>query len=131
MDVHESLLRLYETTPLTRSILFFFNDTATTEIYTLSLHDALPISGEPPECQTPCVHCLTQATLRPCHTFLCFSFHIFCFLYSVSLSSQKKKKKKNPPPNFPPPQQPHTTPFLLFLLPPLPLLRPPPPTSPH
>src|SRR2546427_5123250 len=26
--------------------LFFFNDTATTEIYTLSLHDALPISGE-------------------------------------------------------------------------------------
>src|SRR3712207_6013792 len=31
---------------------FFFNDTATTEIYTLSLHDALPISetmGVPPE----------------------------------------------------------------------------------
>src|SRR5260221_5403046 len=27
-----------------RSIFFFFNDTATTEIYTLSLHDALPIS---------------------------------------------------------------------------------------
>src|SRR6266566_9199423 len=26
---------------------FFFNDTATTEIYTLSLHDALPISGKP------------------------------------------------------------------------------------
>src|SRR2546429_7383164 len=25
------------------SVLFFFNDTATTEIYTLSLHDALPI----------------------------------------------------------------------------------------
>src|SRR3989442_10527232 len=24
---------------------FFFNDTATTEIYTLSLHDALPING--------------------------------------------------------------------------------------
>src|SRR3990172_5499164 len=29
--------------------VFFFNDTATTEIYTLSLHDALPISGHPPE----------------------------------------------------------------------------------
>src|SRR5260221_5426849 len=29
-----------------RSIFFFFNDTATTEIYTLSLHDALPISRE-------------------------------------------------------------------------------------
>src|SRR3712207_9433210 len=27
-----------------RYIFFFFNDTATTEIYTLSLHDALPIS---------------------------------------------------------------------------------------
>src|SRR3989475_7042335 len=26
------------------ALLFFFNDTATTEIYTLSLHDALPIS---------------------------------------------------------------------------------------
>src|SRR3989442_197299 len=28
-----------------RFFLFFFNDTATTEIYTLSLHDALPILG--------------------------------------------------------------------------------------
>src|SRR2546430_4588860 len=27
-------------------IFFFFNDTATTEIYTLSLHDALPISKQ-------------------------------------------------------------------------------------
>src|SRR5438045_5937013 len=27
--------------------LFFFNDTATTEIYTLSLHDALPIYEQP------------------------------------------------------------------------------------
>src|SRR6266581_9681407 len=26
---------------------FFFNDTATTEIYTLSLHDALPIAATP------------------------------------------------------------------------------------
>src|SRR5437868_14950263 len=26
-------------------LFFFFNDTATTEIYTLSLHDALPISS--------------------------------------------------------------------------------------
>src|SRR5476649_2281135 len=29
---------------------FFFNDTATTEIYTLSLHDALPISRAPRRC---------------------------------------------------------------------------------
>src|SRR6266540_7518890 len=28
-------------------VSFFFNDTATTEIYTLSLHDALPISAGP------------------------------------------------------------------------------------
>src|SRR5256885_15170829 len=28
-------------------VFFFFNDTATTEIYTLSLHDALPISLSP------------------------------------------------------------------------------------
>src|SRR3712207_7353942 len=27
--------------------MFFFNDTATTEIYTLSLHDALPIFDDP------------------------------------------------------------------------------------
>src|SRR2546430_10453536 len=31
----------------TISFFFFFNDTATTEIYTLSLHDALPISIDP------------------------------------------------------------------------------------
>src|SRR5256885_10037420 len=32
------------------SYFFFFNDTATTEIYTLSLHDALPIyPNEPPD----------------------------------------------------------------------------------
>src|SRR3989442_15884920 len=29
--------------PLFSAFFFFFNDTATTEIYTLSLHDALPI----------------------------------------------------------------------------------------
>src|SRR5690348_17648456 len=39
---------------------FFFNDTATTEIYTLSLHDALPIyrRREPPMLPEPsCRHC--------------------------------------------------------------------------
>src|SRR5260370_40298289 len=34
--------------PFVSIIIFFFNDTATTEIYTLSLHDALPISCCPP-----------------------------------------------------------------------------------
>src|SRR3712207_8760016 len=31
----------------------FFNDTATTEIYTLSLHDALPISSRSTWCSSP------------------------------------------------------------------------------
>src|SRR5216683_2949107 len=45
-------------------LFFFFNDTATTEIYTLSLHDALPICGRP-------VHLLADSpdhggmTIRP------------------------------------------------------------------
>src|SRR2546425_8136444 len=34
---------------LLHSFFFFFNDTATTEIYTLSLHDALPILSAPAE----------------------------------------------------------------------------------
>src|SRR5256885_14696957 len=34
--------------PLLTCFFFFFNDTATTEIYTLSLHDALPISESSP-----------------------------------------------------------------------------------
>src|SRR2546429_3207954 len=33
--------------PMPTPFFFFFNDTATTEIYTLSLHDALPICTEP------------------------------------------------------------------------------------
>src|SRR6266496_1385715 len=32
---------------------FFFNDTATTEIYTLSLHDALPLWSDPPRAPLP------------------------------------------------------------------------------
>src|SRR5688572_32340851 len=32
-------------------LFFFFNDTATTEIYTLSLHDALPICAKPEQFQ--------------------------------------------------------------------------------
>src|SRR5476649_3103829 len=40
-------------------LFFFFNDTATTEIYTLSLHDALPICARsrptfPRPCTGPC-----------------------------------------------------------------------------
>src|SRR2546430_11208810 len=39
------ILRIYRRLITTVSDFFFFNDTATTEIYTLSLHDALPISA--------------------------------------------------------------------------------------
>src|SRR5256885_11602757 len=52
-------LFLFVLLPSPLFFFFFFNDTATTEIYTLSLHDALPISGEsawrcrPPPCHRP------------------------------------------------------------------------------
>src|SRR2546426_6171186 len=50
---------------------FFFNDTATTEIYTLSLHDALPISVPDEEAQVPLlvgdqVLDLSQSLARRC-----------------------------------------------------------------
>src|SRR2546422_1064300 len=58
--------RAHRCTPLTATTplaAFFFNDTATTEIYTLSLHDALPISagagGGPRD------RCASRALVRP------------------------------------------------------------------
>src|ERR1044071_1209902 len=48
---------------LASSALFFFNDTATTEIYTLSLHDALPISS------TPSPLAVSMARWRPSCSF--------------------------------------------------------------
>src|SRR5260221_3831470 len=45
-------------------IFFFFNDTATTEIYTLSLHDALPISAQGLVAQA--VECLAHRLPGPC-----------------------------------------------------------------
>src|SRR5256885_1208253 len=39
------------------SFFFFFNDTATTEIYTLPLHDALPISSRERSCGAACGRC--------------------------------------------------------------------------
>src|SRR5256885_10088291 len=43
-EEHIRLRRRGDLRGLRHRVLFFFNDTATTEIYTLSLHDALPIS---------------------------------------------------------------------------------------
>src|SRR5215831_12408539 len=44
--VHASMGGAAWSPPLLFVFCFFFNDTATTEIYTLSLHDALPISQD-------------------------------------------------------------------------------------
>src|SRR2546425_10485757 len=44
---------------------FFFNDTATTEIYTLSLHDALPISTSPASAVGVRGACGPSAALAP------------------------------------------------------------------
>src|SRR2546430_8739218 len=52
---------------MTSSSFFFFNDTATTEIYTLSLHDALPISlrCRRPGCSVPrCSGCRNRNARR-------------------------------------------------------------------
>src|SRR5574340_840909 len=52
-----SLLRFFMRMSSISSLFFFFNDTATTEIYTLSLHDALPIrlaQSRSLSCGAPC-----------------------------------------------------------------------------
>src|SRR5438034_11531005 len=75
---------------------FFFNDTATTEIYTLSLHDALPIypraecRGEPRPYGHGGARCGEEIgrahRLNSSHTVI--SYAVFC------LKKKKKKKKK-------------------------------------
>src|SRR2546430_7570374 len=85
--------------PIVRSFFFFFNDTATTEIYTLSLHDALPISrrskplgrssgsgGAPPSpkrASEPDERDRKSTRLNSSHSQI--SYAVFCL----------KKKKKN------------------------------------
>src|SRR5256885_3832629 len=54
-----------------KSFFFFFNDTATTEIYTLSLHDALPISA--------CFHC----HVSPCRNMEGYSMDSFLALQGL------------------------------------------------
>src|SRR6266496_5833872 len=89
------------------SIFFFFNDTATTEIYTLSLHDALPISAcppaGPPRWPAPSrrgrrCRCLGRGgdrkSTRLNSSHVEISYAVFCL--------KKKKKKMIPTPN---PQQ--------------------------
>src|SRR5689334_24794487 len=74
-------------------LFFFFNDTATTEIYTLSLHDALPISSRSlfvENTTPPCSTNARQETVRSEeHTSeLQSQFHLVCRLLL-------EKKKKN------------------------------------
>src|SRR5256885_15842095 len=75
---------------------FFFNDTATTEIYTLSLHDALPIcgGGEPARRQRqhwrPCRgpgRSGDRKSTRLNSSHLVISYAVFCL---------KKKKNEKP-----------------------------------
>src|SRR5229473_7993965 len=47
-------------------MFFFFNDTATTEIYTLSLHDALPILQEAVRAQSGPTPAFAWPTAPPC-----------------------------------------------------------------
>src|SRR2546422_8245371 len=84
---------------------FFFNDTATTEIYTLSLHDALPISGDlrgvqrllrPPHRHPAGAH---QRRRSEEHTSeLQSRLHLVCRL----LLEKKKNKKKSTRENITP-----------------------------
>src|SRR5476649_2504492 len=72
---------------------FFFNDTATTEIYTLSLHDALPISTRSPRRSTPAatwpprVHASDRKSTRLNSSHTVISYAVFCL---------KKKKEQTP-----------------------------------
>src|SRR6266496_5204795 len=77
---------------------FFFNDTATTEIYTLSLHDALPISsprdgpvrmvpGAAPVPTGEEALCRDRKSTRLNSSHVEISYAVFCL--------KKKKKKSN------------------------------------
>src|SRR5437868_12727058 len=74
---------------------FFFNDTATTEIYTLSLHDALPISARcprrhqrtpPPATPDNRWRGSDRKSTRLNSSHVSISYAVFCL---------KKKKKNN------------------------------------
>src|SRR5438874_4823602 len=78
---------------------FFFNDTATTEIYTLSLHDALPISAAAahPAARAPPPRSRTRRarTRRDRKSTRLNSSHVE-ISYAVFCLKKKKKKPKVP-----------------------------------
>src|SRR6185437_17178504 len=70
---------------------FFFNDTATTEIYTLSLHDALPISVASDSCWRWLRHlCSNRSCRSEEHTS-----ELQSLAYLVCRLLLEKKKKNN------------------------------------
>src|SRR6266699_6888389 len=92
------------TTLISLFIFFFFNDTATTEIYTLSLHDALPISspGSPAPSESQCHSCPPGIRSEEHTSELQSRPHLVCRLLlekkkknKIKLPIKKKKKKKN------------------------------------
>src|SRR2546425_8442223 len=78
-------------------IFFFFNDTATTEIYTLSLHDALPISPSSKWRTTPRWTCASSCCEPgcPCGRSEEHTSELQSLAYLVCRLLLEKKKKKN------------------------------------
>src|SRR5271163_3769536 len=75
-------------------LFFFFNDTATTEIYTLSLHDALPIfagrsadhgANPRPERRADCFPCEDRKSTRLNSSHDQISYAVFCLKKKSSL----------------------------------------------
>src|SRR5476651_2916893 len=74
---------------------FFFNDTATTEIYTLSLHDALPIlEAVPPPVETGCFGRFMEGRSEEHTSELQSRQYLVCRLLLEKKKKKKKKKKK-------------------------------------
>src|SRR5699024_12522746 len=90
LDCHPRYLFFPLSPPPFLSLFFFFNDTATTEIYTLSLHDALPIWADcsPPVDWTTGPWCPGRSEEHTSE--LQSRFDLVC-----RLLLEKKKKKTN------------------------------------
>src|SRR5580698_10953320 len=83
-----------------RIFFFFFNDTATTEIYTLSLHDALPISparrcrGEGSPRRRLAGGGRDRKSTRLNSSHMSISYAVFCLKKKKNKIKTKTKKKK-------------------------------------
>src|SRR6266496_973528 len=103
----EPTQRLGKLYPCERSRFFFFNDTATTEIYTLSLHDALPINRLPVPLdvaiisktprsprQAPRRHGTDRKSTRLNSSHVEISYAVFCLKKKKNTERGRHKKKK-------------------------------------